>query len=45
MSKSNQSEIKLAAPLSSPFGSLKALNLQVFVMIAAIVAIVLFLPG
>ncbi len=42
MSKSNPSEMKLAAPLASPVGSLKALNLQVFVMIAAIVAIVLF---
>lgn len=42
MSKSNPSEIKLNALPGSPFGSLKALNLQVFVMIAAIVAIVLF---
>ena len=38
MSKSNPSEIKLASPL----GSLKKLNLQVFVMIAAIVVIMLF---
>ncbi|NIY48861.1 xylose ABC transporter permease XylH [Cedecea colo] len=42
MSKSNPSEMKLAPPLASPVGGLKALNLQVFVMIAAIVAIVLF---
>ncbi|MCT4704824.1 sugar ABC transporter permease [Enterobacteriaceae bacterium H16N7] len=42
MSKSNPSEIKLPGPLATPFGSLKAMNLQVFVMIAAIVAIVLF---
>jgi len=38
MSKGNPSEIKLASPL----GSLKKLNLQVFVMIAAIVVIMLF---
>ena len=42
MSKSNPSEIKLAAPLPTPLGNLRALNLQVFVMIAAIVAIMLF---
>lgn len=38
MSKSNPSEIKLATPLEG----LKKLNLQVFVMIAAIVVIMLF---
>jgi len=38
MSKSNPSEMKLATPLDS----LKKLNLQVFVMIAAIVVIMLF---
>jgi D-xylose transport system permease protein len=38
MSKSTPSEMKLATPL----GSLKKLNLQVFVMIAAIVVIMLF---
>ncbi|WP_299998744.1 xylose ABC transporter permease XylH [uncultured Cedecea sp.] len=38
MSKSTPSEIKLASPL----GSLKKLNLQMFVMIAAIVVIMLF---
>lgn len=38
MSKSNPSEIKLATPLAG----LKKLNLQVFVMIAAIVVIMLF---
>lgn len=38
MSKSNPSEIKLATPL----GGLKKLNLQVFVMLAAIVVIMLF---
>lgn len=42
MSKSNPSEMKLAAPLSSPLSILKGLNLQVFVMIAAILVIVLF---
>ncbi|GGD29606.1 xylose transport system permease protein XylH [Franconibacter daqui] len=42
MSKSNPSEMKLAAPLATPLGNLRALNLQVFVMIAAIVAIMLF---
>lgn len=42
MSKSNPSEMKLTAPAASPFAGLRALNLQVFVMIAAIVAIMLF---
>ncbi|OAT28982.1 permease component of an ABC superfamily ribose transporter [Buttiauxella brennerae ATCC 51605] len=42
MSKSNQSEMKLALPAASPLASLRALNLQVFVMIAAIVVIMLF---
>ena len=42
MSKSNLSEIKLAAPLAKTSGGLKALNLQVFVMIAAIIVIMLF---
>lgn len=42
MSKSNQSEMKLTAPPASPFAALRALNLQVFVMIAAIVVIMLF---
>ncbi|MBB3322911.1 MULTISPECIES: xylose ABC transporter permease XylH [unclassified Atlantibacter] len=42
MSKSNLSEIKLAAPLAKTPGGLKALNLQVFVMIAAIIVIMLF---
>lgn len=42
MSKSNMSEMKLAAPLAKKPGGLKALNLQVFVMIAAIIVIMLF---
>jgi D-xylose transport system permease protein len=42
MSKSNSSEMKLTAPGSSPFSGLKSLNLQVFVMIAAIIVIMLF---
>ncbi|UGB03621.1 sugar ABC transporter permease [Leclercia sp. G3L] len=42
MSKSNPSELKATAPASGLFSGLKALNLQVFVMIAAIVAIMLF---
>ena len=42
MSKSNPSEMKLTAPAASPFTGLRALNLQVFVMIAAIVVIMLF---
>ncbi len=42
MSKSNLSEMKLAAPLAKKTGGLKALNLQVFVMIAAIIVIMLF---
>lgn len=42
MSKSNLSEMKIAAPLMTPGGRLKSMNLQVFVMIAAIVAIMLF---
>lgn len=42
MSKTNPSELKAAAPAPGLFSGLKALNLQVFVMIAAIVAIMLF---
>ncbi|MFA1644128.1 MAG: sugar ABC transporter permease, partial [Enterobacteriaceae bacterium] len=42
MSKSNPSEVKVAVPTPGAFSGLKALNLQVFVMIAAIVAIMLF---
>lgn len=42
MSKSHPSEMKLTAPAASPFAGLRALNLQVFVMIAAIVVIMLF---
>ena len=42
MSKTNPSEIKLPAQSGFSFAGLKALNLQVFVMIAAIVAIMLF---
>ena len=42
MSKSNPSELKAAAPAPGLFSGLKALNFQVFVMIAAIVAIMLF---
>lgn len=41
MSK-NPSELKVTAPSAGVFSGLKALNLQVFVMIAAIVAIMLF---
>ena len=42
MSKSNPSDIKVAVPTPGAFAGLKALNLQVFVMIAAIIAIMLF---
>ena len=42
MSKSNPSELKLSSPAPGAFSGLKSLNLQVFVMIAAIVAIMLF---
>src|SRR5699024_12432649 len=42
MSKSNPSEVKLAVPTSGGFSGLNSLNLQVFVMIAAIIAIMLF---
>ncbi|MCU6668406.1 sugar ABC transporter permease [Enterobacteriaceae bacterium H4N4] len=42
MSKSNPSEVKIAVPTPGAFSGLKALNLQVFVMIAAIVVIMLF---
>ena len=42
MSKSNPSELKLSAPLPGGFAGLKSLNLQVFVMIAAIAVIMLF---
>jgi D-xylose transport system permease protein len=45
MSKSNPSDIKVAVPTPGAFAGLKALNLQVFVMIAAIIVIMLFLPG
>uniref|UniRef100_UPI003F57A080 ABC transporter permease subunit n=2 Tax=Enterobacteriaceae TaxID=543 RepID=UPI003F57A080 len=41
MSK-NTSEMKLTPPVSGAFSGLKGMNLQVFVMIAAIVAIMLF---
>lgn len=41
MSKSNPSEVKLAVPTSGGFSGLKSL-VQVFVMIAAIIAIMLF---
>lgn len=40
--ESNPSEVKLAVPTSGGFSGLKSLNLQVFVMIAAIIAIMLF---
>lgn len=43
MSKSNPSDIKVAVQTPGAFAGLKALNLQVFVMIAAIIAIMLFL--
>lgn len=42
MSKNNPSERKLAVPAPTPALRLKSLNLQVFVMIAAIVVIMLF---
>lgn len=42
MSKTNPSELKLTAPTASPLAGLRALNLQVFVMIAAILVIMLF---
>lgn len=42
MSKSNLSELKLTPPGRSSLGALKSLNLQVFVMIAAIAVIMLF---
>ena len=42
MSKSNPSDIKVAVPTPGAFAGLKALNLQVFVMIAAIIVIMLF---
>lgn len=42
MSKNNPSEVKLSAPLTGGFPGLKSLNLQVFVMIAAIIVIMLF---
>lgn len=44
MSKSNPSEVKLAVPTSGGFSGLKSL-VQVFVMIAAIIAIMLFFTG
>ena len=43
MSKSNPSDIKVAVPTPGAFAGLKALNLQVFVMIAALRAFCLFL--
>jgi len=42
MSKSNPSELKATVPAPGLFSGLKALNLQVFVMIAAIVVIMMF---
>ncbi len=42
MSKSNPSELKATAPAPGLFSGLKALNLQVFVMMAAIVVIMMF---
>ncbi|CAM4389102.1 MULTISPECIES: xylose ABC transporter permease XylH [Lelliottia] len=42
MSKSNPSEIKAPASVPGLFSGFKALNLQVFVMIAAIIVIMLF---
>jgi len=42
MSKSNPSELKATAPAPGLFSGLKALNLHVFVMIAAIVVIMMF---
>lgn len=42
MSKSKLPDLKIAAPLMTPGGRLKTMNLQVFVMIAAIVVIMLF---
>ena len=42
MSKNNASASKSAAPASGVFSGFKLLNLQVFVMLAAIVAIMLF---
>ncbi|GJL33313.1 Xylose transport system permease protein XylH [Phytobacter ursingii] len=42
MSKSNPSEMKLSAPVPGAFTGLKSLNLQVFVMIAAIAVIMMF---
>jgi len=42
MSKNTPSELKLETPAPAAFAGLKTLNLQVFVMIAAIVAIMLF---
>ena len=42
MSKNTSSEIKLNPSAPAAFPALKGLNLQVFVMIAAIIAIMLF---
>ncbi len=42
MSKNTSSEIKLTPSAPAVFPALKGLNLQVFVMIAAIIAIMLF---
>lgn len=45
MSKNTSSEIKLTPSAPAVFPALKGLNLQVFVMIAAIIAIMLFFTG
>lgn len=45
MSKSNPSESQLSTASPGPFSGLKSLNLQVFVMLAAIVVIMLFFTG
>lgn len=42
MSKNTSSEMKLTPPAAGALSGLKGMNLQVFVMIAAIVAIMLF---
>lgn len=45
MSKNTSSEIKLTPSAPAAFPALKGLNLRVFVMIAAIIAIMLFFTG
>ncbi len=45
MSKNTSSEIKLTPTAPAALPALKGLNLQVFVMIAAIVVIMLFFTG